>query len=317
MTPGKAFLTSDEIRPLAARSDAMGALLVAHAYGTIALVLALFSIWPNPLTFLLAVAVIGSRQLGLAILMHDAAHSALFKSRAMNEFAGRFLCGAPILAEMLAYRHYHLTHHRNTQQEGDPDLVLSRPFPTTRASLVRKFLRDITGQTGVKLLIAQLASHFRLAGDHDAKQAADAKGAQAFKGGGLGAPLAANLVLFALLWAFGAWWWWFAFWLLPLLTWFQLVLRVRNIAEHGATEFSQNALQNVRTTRAGPLWRLFVAPYWVNYHLEHHLVMHVPCWNLPKLHRAMIAKGHGPQMRVAQSYWQVLAEVGWAHTARA
>ena len=316
MTPGKAYLTSEEIRPLAQRPDLMGGWLVAHAYATIALALVLLSLWPNPLTFLLAVAVIGSRQLGLAILMHDAAHSALFKTRWLNEFAGVWLCGAPILAEMHAYRHYHLTHHRNTQQDGDPDLVLSRPFPTTRASLIRKFLRDLTGQTGLKLLARQIATHFRLAGDHDAKEEAEKKGAQAFKGGGLTAPLLSNVVIFLVMWAAGAWWWWLAFWFLPLMTWFQLVLRVRNIAEHGATEFSDNALQNVRTTLAGPLLRLFVAPYWVNYHLEHHLIMHVPCWNLPKLHKAMIAKGHGTRMRVAESYWQVLREVGWTRTAR-
>lgn len=314
MTPGKAYLTSEEIRPLAARSDLMGVLLVGHAYGVIALALLVFSLWPNVLSFLLAVAVIGSRQLGLAILMHEAAHSALFKTRAANEWVGRFLCGAPILAEMLAYRHYHLTHHRNTQQEGDPDLVLSRPFPTTRASLVRKFLRDLTGQTGIKLLAGQIATHFRLAGDDEAKEAAE-KGAQAFKGGGMIAPILSNLVLFGVLWAIGDWWWWLAFWFLPLVTWFQFVLRLRNIAEHGATEFTDNALQNVRTTQAGPLWGLFVAPYWVNYHLEHHLIMHVPCWNLPKLHALMLAKGHGPKMRVATDYWQVLREVGWSNRA--
>jgi len=315
MTPGKAYLTSEEIRPIAARSDIAGVLLVCHAYAVIGLALALFAIFPNPVTFLLAVAVIGSRQLGLAILMHEAAHSALFKTRAANEFAGIWLCGAPILAEMIGYRHYHLTHHRNTQQEGDPDLVLSRPFPTTRKSLVRKFLRDLTGQTGIKLLIRQISTHFRLAGDHEAIEAAEKSGAQAFKGGTLLAPLIANAVIFLALWIVGAWWWWVAFWFLPLMTWFQLVLRVRNIAEHGATEFSDNALQNVRTTLAGPVMRLFLAPYWVNYHLEHHLIMHVPCWKLPRLHAAMLEKGHGKKMRISDNYWQVLRDVGWSKSA--
>ena len=43
--------------------------------------MALFVWWPNPLTFVLAVMVIGARQLGLAILMHDAAHGLLFANR--------------------------------------------------------------------------------------------------------------------------------------------------------------------------------------------------------------------------------------------
>lgn len=312
MTPGKAFLSSEEIRPLAARSDLKGFGLVLHCYGTIALALLLFALWPNPLTFLLAVIVIGSRQLGLAILMHDAAHSALFKSRRLNEFFGTWICGNPILADMPSYRHYHLTHHRFTQTDKDPDIVLSKPFPTTRASMIRKFLRDLTGRTGIKLFAAQVALAFRLAGDQDAMEEAG-KQAQAFKGGGLVGPLAANAVIFVILALVGQWWWWFAFWLLPLLTWFQLVLRIRNIAEHALTEFSDDPFRNVRTTRAGPIARLLVAPYWVNYHLEHHLVMHVPCWSLPKMHALMVKKGHGAEMNVAPNYRSVLWDAGWKH----
>ncbi|MGB1202714.1 MAG: hypothetical protein ACPG75_04045, partial [Alloalcanivorax venustensis] len=59
-----------------------------------------------------------------------------------------------ILAELASYRHYHLTHHRYTQTDKDPDLVLSEKFPTSRASLQRKFIRDLTGQTGYRQLAA-------------------------------------------------------------------------------------------------------------------------------------------------------------------
>ena len=304
MTPGKAFLTPEEIRPLAQRSDLWGALLLLHCWGVIAAALALFALWPNPLTFLLAVVLIGSRQLGLAILMHEAAHSALFRNRALNEWAGEWLCGRPILADMLEYRRYHLKHHRFTQTEEDPDLTLSRPFPCTRASLLRKLWRDISGQTGVRQRAQQIMFAFKMAGESEGATSQDL--AQAFSGPVLGRALVANAVLFAAMGAAGAWWWWFAFWLLPLLTWFQLVLRVRNIAEHGAVEFSDDPLRNVRTTKAGWLFRLLLAPYWVNYHLEHHLVMHVPCRNLPRLHALMLEKGHGPRMEIGRSYWEVL-----------
>lgn len=304
-TPGKAFLTPEEIRPLAARSDLWGWLLLAHCWGVIAAALALFTFWPNALTFLLAVILIGSRQLGLAILMHEAAHVALFRSRALNEWAGEWLCGRPILADMFEYRTYHLKHHRHTQQPEDPDLRLSRPFPCTRASLMRKLIRDITGQTGVKQRAQQIMFALKMAGEVEGAPSSQEL-AQAFSGPVLGRALLANLAIFAAMWALGAWWWWFAFWALPLLTWFQLVLRIRNIAEHGAVAFSDDPLRNVRTTKAGPLMGLILAPYWVNYHLEHHLVMHVPCRNLPKLHRLMLAKGHGERMEIGRSYWDVL-----------
>ena len=313
MQHAKQFLSSEDIRPLARRSDLAGVLMLLHCWGIIVAALIVFAAWPNPLTFILAVTLIGSRQLGLAILMHEAAHSALFKTRSLNEFAGIWLCGHPILADMLAYRHYHLTHHRYTQTDKDPDLALSLPFPASRASLMRKAFRDITGQTGIKQVGGQIILWFRMAGDHDAVEEAEAreKMAQAFKGLSFGTSLCVNALIIIALGIIGDWWWGLAFWLLPLLTWFQLVLRIRNIAEHGAVERSENPLQNVRTTQAGPLWRLFVAPYWVNYHLEHHLVMHLPARNLPKLHKLMVERGHADAMRIAPSYWSVLGDVGW------
>ncbi|THH35106.1 fatty acid desaturase [Aliishimia ponticola] len=311
MTPGKAYLDSDQIRVLAARSDLMGAWLVIHCWGVIALAVLGFALWSNILTFALAVMVIGSRQLGLAILMHEAAHNALFKTRWLNEFCGEWLCGRPILAELPAYRHYHLTHHRHTQTDKDPDLVLSEKFPTTKASLKRKFLRDLTGRTGFKQLVGQIALSIRLAGDHDAIDSARQDAAQAFKAPQLWKSAPVFLGIIVLMGLLGEWWYGLAFWFLPHLTWFQLVLRIRNIAEHGATEKSQNPLQNVRTTFANPLERLFIAPYWVNFHLEHHMVMHVPCWRLPRLHMALQQAGLGGRMRVSSGYRAALAEAGW------
>jgi len=94
------YLTRDEIRRLRRRSNARGAWLVLHAWGVIALAMAAFALWPNPLTLLAGVMVVGARQLGLAILMHDAAHGLLFRSRRVNEWVGRWLCGAPAIASM-------------------------------------------------------------------------------------------------------------------------------------------------------------------------------------------------------------------------
>ncbi len=302
---GKTFFTNEEIRELASRSDLMGALLVVHCWATILAAMALVVIWPNPLMVIVAVMLIGSRQLGLVILMHDAAHNALFKSRKLNEFAGSWLCGFPLLADLQAYRAYHLKHHRHTQTEKDPDLILSKPFPTTRASMMRKIIRDLTGITGIKLRFQQFVFWMQMAGDEHAVEAGE-KLSQSFNGPRLGPALIVNAVLFAVAIVIGLWWIYPLLWLLPMLTWYQLVVRMRNIAEHGVVEFSDNPLRNVRTTRADPLMRLFLAPYWVNYHLEHHLVMHVPCWNLKRMHLLMLERGYEDKMEIGRSYLDVL-----------
>jgi fatty acid desaturase len=262
----------------------MGALLVLHAWGLIAGSMALFVSWPNPLTFVLAVMVIGTRQLGLAILMHDAAHGVLFANRRLNEWVGTWICAAPIFSSFALYRPYHLAHHRHTQQAEDPDLGLSVPFPISRRSLWRKVGRDLAGRTAYQRRLEQ----FR---------------------GGLAREWRAftvNLLLLAALVAAGYWWLYPVLWLGPLATWYQLVSRIRNIAEHAVVPDNDDPLRNTRTTRANWLERLLVAPYRVNYHLEHHLFMFVPCWRLPAAHRALLAAGWGARMEIQPGYRAVL-----------
>ncbi|MEM7212856.1 MAG: fatty acid desaturase family protein [Pseudomonadota bacterium] len=309
MTPGKAFLTPEEIRPLARRSDWMGAGLVLHCWGVVFAAVLLFHWYPSVVTFLLAVMLIGSRQLGFAVLMHEGAHVALFRTRWLNEWATQWFCARPIMGEMTSYRTYHLTHHKFTQTEKDPDLPLSAKFPTTRDSLQRKFTRDLTGQTGFKLRLAQIRRALQLGFDEDA--IAGAKMAQNFQSADLRPALLCNVLIFGAMWAVGEWWYWFAFWVLPLLTWNQFVIRVRNIAEHAMVPDKNDPFGNVRTTYADPVTALFFAPYWVNYHLEHHMVMHMPCWQLPKLHRLLLKKGYGDRMTTAPNYWHVMKMVGW------
>ena len=42
------------------------------------------------------------------------------------------------------------------------------------------------------------------------------------------------------------------------------------------------------------------------YHIEHHAFMHVPCWQLPALHAAMLREGHEKNMEIRNSYADVL-----------
>src|SRR5882757_2954292 len=157
----KTVFTSAEWSRLTSRSSLRGMWLVAHAWGTIATAIALVTLWPNPLTWLIAVMVVGTRQLGLAILMHEAAHGGLHPSKAINEWVGQWLCAVPVGADLASYRAYHLQHHKFTQQPEDPDLSLSAPFPITRDSYTRKAIRDLTGQTFVKQRLPLLLSLFK------------------------------------------------------------------------------------------------------------------------------------------------------------
>src|SRR5580704_8032954 len=150
--------TPEELASVRARSDVKGFLCIAHAWVVIGASMALYALWPNPLTFVIAVILIAARQLGLAILMHDAAHGVLLANHKWNDPISQWLAAYPVFTDTIPYRHYHLVHHRRTQQPDDPDIGLSAPFPITRSSFRRKMIRDITGQTGFKQRRAQISA---------------------------------------------------------------------------------------------------------------------------------------------------------------
>lgn len=242
----------------------------------------------------LALAILGGRQLGLSILMHDGAHGLLHPNRKINNWLGQWPAGAATGSDLFAYRNYHLTHHKFTQQPEDPDLSLSAPFPTSRDSLRRKFVRDLTGQTFYKQRRAQFAAAMRGA---------------SITARTLGRFLVLQAILLTislLLWG----WTPFLLWLTALATTFQLFLRIRNIAEHACTPTgSDDPFTHARTTYAGLIARATVAPYWVNYHSEHHLFMGVPCYNLAATHRLLGTGGYHSKMTLSPNYRDVLAQV--------
>ncbi|KQY88027.1 MULTISPECIES: fatty acid desaturase family protein [unclassified Brevundimonas] len=293
------LFTPEAWAPFQSRSRWPGPLLVLHCWAVIAAAVAAGVLWP--ILIPLSVAVIGTRQLGLAILMHEAAHGGLSPDRRLNDFLGHWLCAVPVGASLTAYRPYHLAHHKYAQQGEDPDLVLSAPFPVTRASLRRKIVRDLTGQTFFKQRVLFLFRSFASHRDEDIAEGAVVTGRSVVPFLLLNAALLLGLTLA------GVWWAWFVLWLLPMATWFPMVTRLRNIAEHACVEGSAvDPFRAARTTRASWWERAFIAPYWVNFHAEHHLFMHVPCWKLPALHRAVHARPQGEGMELAGGYLEVL-----------
>lgn len=299
------LFTPEEWAPFQSRRVWVGPLLVLHCWAVIALAVAVGVLWPVLIP--ICVAVIGTRQLGLAILMHEAAHGGMSTNARLNDVLGHWLCAVPVGASLNSYRPYHLAHHRFARQPEDPDLALSAPFPVTPASLRRKLIRDLTGQTFFKQRVLLPLAAMR---GRTAQRATDDHAYEAIvTGRSIGPFLIFSGLTLAAFAAAGLWWAWFALWLLPMATWFPMVTRLRNIAEHACVEGSaEDPFRAARTTRAAWWERAFIAPYWVNFHAEHHLFMHVPCWRLPALHRAVRDKPQGARMEVAGGYAEVLRE---------
>ena len=131
-------LSIEERRELLEVDDLHGWFSIALNWSIVFASFALVALAPGliakALACVAAVFLIGARQLGFAILMHEAAHRSLFGTRWLNDFAGNWLAAYPIWSEVEPYRRYHLVHHAKTGTAGDPDLGLIKPFPITGSS---------------------------------------------------------------------------------------------------------------------------------------------------------------------------------------
>ncbi|WP_417449305.1 fatty acid desaturase family protein [Kordiimonas sp.] len=289
------ILTSEESHRLRQRSDMMGAWLLAHCWGVIAASVALYALLPNLVTFIVCAILVGSRQLGLAIIMHEGSHGMLFRTRWMNERLTSWFAAWPMILRMQNYRIRHMAHHRFTRTDADPENFLYIPFPVSKESMIRKVVRDLLG---IVFLRTQVGIFRFIWGEREGRMAR----LRAFYTGPVifyavfitGFALAGRLDLFLLCW------------LIPLMTTQQLFLRVRNIAEHSTMPDLTHPLKNSRTTLVSAWERMTFAPYFVNYHIEHHMLPFVPCWRLREVHDIMLERGFGDVMEIRHGYWDVL-----------
>ncbi len=292
------LLSKEELKVIRKKRDWINVVSISLNWLQIIAAMALFFYFPNILTFLLSVVVIGSRQFALAVLAHDGAHNLLFFNEKINDFASQWFCAFPLFSDNRPYRPYHLAHHRFTESENDPDLSLSAPFPITKASFRRKVIRDLTGQTGFKRYSIALKSIFSSEADNFAgriKKISDK----------ISGFFISNLVIFSLIAIFSHWSIYFLLWWIPAFTYYSLIVRIRNIAEHSVTPGDTN-LNNTRTTKASLLTRYLLVPHHVNFHLEHHLFTNCPWYNLPKVHEMLKGEPLRDKMCIEESYFSVL-----------
>ena len=305
-------LCPDEIRALTRTSDLAGWAAIGGSWAIIACTFIVLARWPHPVTFVVAVVILGGRQLALAIMMHEAAHRTLFRSRILGDVVVDLLCARILGADVERYRKHHLRHHAHTGTERDPDLRLASAFPVTRASLARKLARDVTGISGLRrfvgllLIDAELLTYNVGGAARAMPRRAVAVHLRALARNGSSA-LLANAVLFLALVLAGHPWLYTA-WATAYLTTYGLFLRIRSIAEHACLERTADVLRNTRTTRANLVARLTVAPLNVHHHLEHHLLPTVPYFRLPSFRRALTARGALPASSTAPGYAAVLRE---------
>jgi len=287
----KEQFTKEELREILAMEDWRSVWTLLVNWGVIFASFALVGWRANPLTIVLALFLIGGRQLGCSIVLHEAAHRSFLSNRKWNDRIGNWFGAYPVWSEVLPYRNYHLVHHAKTGTEADPDLSLTLPFPISKKSFRRKVWRDLSGQTGWKQLAGTFKRDLGIGEFRNQRNQGLKPGEKPDVGWHKLVPvLVSNGVILGIL-ALFARPELYLLWPIALLTTFRLVIRIRSIAEHAMTGPAEDPLRNTRTTLVSWWERLFLAPNFVNYHLEHHLLMTVPHYHLPKMHKLLRERG--------------------------
>ncbi len=238
-----------------------------------------------------AVPVMATLQLRMYIIHHEAAHRLLFSNRRLNDVIGINVMGwLPLGTGSHMYRRIHTAHHRDEFGPNEPDFLLYSFYPIVRSSFARKLRRDASGVSAWRIIKPRL-------------QDLIVSGRRTM-GLRLLVMQAAVFVAFA---GAGAPWLYLWLWVVPYMTWYQVINRLRSVAEHGGLTRSDDRRETTHIVAPSLLARLLIAPLNVGYHLPHHVDSGVPFRNLPRLQQVLIEDGYVQDHIVWPSYlalWQ-------------
>ncbi len=268
---------------------------------------------PNPVTYLVAVIVVGSRQHALGIIGHDASHFRLLPQRWLNELVGNVLLMWPLLLSLGGYRAFHLPHHQHLNETADGNRILWQThspegeiepdwaYPKDRRDFAAKIVRytflPVETPSGVNMVWAMF----------QATSLSDRAKQLAFLFGGA--------VAFTV---FGWWLEFLLFWLVPMTTWSKTCNYLRTVAEHSAVRSDDPAFAETRTTIAKWWEAALFLPHNIGYHIEHHLYPSVPFYNLPALHRELMKDTRfRARAAVSHSFWASMQAVTKPRTSAA
>ncbi len=295
-------LTREELASVTTKSDFKAWRVVVLDWFIIVAALIMAGASPNLLTLSLALALIGCRQLSLGIIVHETGHQTFFKSRALNDFVGRWLSGYWVFSSKKSYMEGHLKHHQYAGTPNDPDLKNYAAYPVSKSSFRRKVWRDLSGKTGWRRLKSIGRSIRRY-------PSLDRETQRVIRGG-----LITNSALLGVLSLIGQPWL-YLLWVLAFITTHMLSTRLRQVGEHAGVpdSTSSDPRQNTRTVLTRWWERLFISPHQISYHLEHHLLPSVPIYQLPKLHQLLVDHQYYQAVGIVQGYPALIRAVTRSH----
>jgi fatty acid desaturase len=285
----------DEIRSLMRPKPAWFLFTALRAWAAVGLAVALSARFGTPWAYALAVVFIATRQNVLALLVHEQVHKLGINSKAGDRLTN-LIAGFWLLLSVESYRKIHLAHHVHYFTERDPDFLRKQgaewEFPQPVFSFIKTLSRDASGLSLVRFVRGKNKPR-------DVSPAARDRTAIALR-------LTFYAGLATALTVADAWWLFLLYWLVPLLTVTQLIVRWGAICEH------RYNLVHPTLAESTPLivlrwWeRLLLPNLNFNYHIYHHYFPHISGSDLPKVHAVFSREGLLVGEHVFQGYYSYL-----------
>ena len=227
----------------------------------------------------------------LGLLVHEQAHCLGFPAR-RGDVIANLLGGYPLLVLTVEnYAQVHLSHHKYFFTDRDPDFLRKSgcdwSFPMPAWRFARLLLSDLVGFNVWRLLKGK-----RLEGDAFKRPHPTPKWIRLIFYGSVAVALTAT----------NTWHLFLLYWLLPLVTVFQLIVRWGGVCEH------KYNLRNAAIGESSPIivprwWEMLLLPN-LNFtlHPYHHLFPGVSYSHLPRVHQIFCSAGLIDDTRVFYGY---------------
>jgi fatty acid desaturase len=270
-----------EIMALSGARPARFAAELALTWLTIAGLIAIGVYFDNLAVSLLCAFLVGTRQMALALLLHEQVHRLGLRSKYADWIINVFAVFPLFVTTVEDYAKVHLSHHKYCFTKDDPDFIRKSgaewTYPMTKRQLLGIVLRDLTGMNVIRLIRGKKA--------HGTAEFTRRHPTPKWMRIGFFVTAAAVLTLV------GGWTVFLLYWVLPILTVTQLMLRWVAVAEH-EYNIEEGSIHQTTPLLKLNWWQRIVFPD-LNFglHVYHHMHPGVSFGNLPKVHEIYKREG--------------------------
>lgn len=249
------------------------------------------------LATVIALFIVATRQNVLALLVHEQTHCTAFKSRP-GDLITNLLAAYPLLILTVeGYAQIHLAHHAKYFTEDDPDHLRKSgaewKYPMEPMKFFKLLLADITGLNVIKLIKGKKGSP------------SETEFSRGNSTPGWVRP-AFYITLITLLTVTGTWNIFLLYWVLPMLTIFQVFVRWGAVCEHQYNRLGATVQETSPLIILNQWEKILLPNLNFTYHIYHHYFPGVSFSQLPKVHAAFVRYGLVDDNAVFYGYWSYL-----------